>query len=150
MIDCQHPRSRKAKRCRACQLAALNSDPAVKERRLARIREHYADPAVRFAARERVRALTARCMADPRIVESKREHGRRQWREHLSRPDVIAKNLSPEIRKRAGAKRTATVLRDIPSSLRAEYLQLVRSRKATAAEAKAIILDKFKRRFGAG
>ena len=149
MTDCTHPRSRGAKRCRSCQLAWLNSDPAIRLRQAEAVRAHHAKPEVKLANRERLRTMMAEKMQDPAEQERRREHGRRQYRDFLSRPDVVAKTTSPEVRKRAGAKRSATVLRDIPPHLRDEYRALTRSGNVNAAEAKQIILDQFKRQMGA-
>ena len=149
MTDCTHPRSRQANRCRACQLAYLNS-PELADRRREGMARHWSNPANVMAAREKIRAVTAATMADPVKLERKREHGRRQFRDHLSRPDVVAKNQAPEVRKRAGAKASATKLRDIPPAMRDEYKRLIRSKLIPAAEAKQIILDQFKRQMGAG
>jgi hypothetical protein len=62
----------------------------------------------------------------------------------------VAKCQAPEVRKRAGAKASATKLRDIPPAMRDEYKRLIRSKLIPAAEAKQIILDQFKRQMGAG
>ena len=148
-MDCPHPKSRGAKRCRACCLAYLNSSPEVAARRREAMDRHWSNPANIMAAREKIRAVTAATMADPAKVERKREHGRRQFRDHLSRPEVVAKCQAPEVRKRAGEKASATKLRDIPPHLRGEYRTLVRGGNVNAAEAKALILQQFKRSFGA-
>lgn len=144
MSDCPHPKSRKAKRCRACQLATLLTDPAIAERRRAGQQAYFDRPGVRMAYRERIKAVTAATLLDPAKMERKREHGRRQARDILSRPDVVAKTCSPEVRKRAGAKRTATTLRDIPPHLRDEYRSLIRSKLLKAAEAKEMILNQYR------
>ncbi len=149
MTECTHPRSKGAKRCRACQFAHMTGDRDIAARRLAAIKAHHAKPEVKLANRERLRLMMADKMQDPAEVERRREHGRRQYRDFLSRPDVMAKTLSPEVRKRASEKRTATMLRDIPASMRGEYLELVRSKNVNAAEAKAIILDQWKKQIAA-
>lgn len=144
MSDCPHPKSRKAKRCRACQFEWLRSDPDVAEKRRAGLQAYFDKPGIKMAYRERIKAVTAATLADPAKMERKREHGRRQARDVLSRPEVVAKTCSPEVRKRAGAKRTATTLRDIPPHLRDEYRSLIRSKLLKAAEAKEIILGQYR------
>lgn len=148
-MTCPHPKSRKATRCRACQIAHLNSDPQVIANRNAAIVQRFSDPVVRDQARTRVRALTAAKLADPEQYERLREHGRRIYRDVLSRPDVIAKCQAPEVRARAGRKRTATVLGDIPPRLRAEYRRLKATKLIPAAEAKAIILAQYQKELDA-
>lgn len=144
MTDCPHPKSAKAKRCRACSIAHMNSDPAIAAKRAAGRKAYFDQPGVRMEYRERMRAITAATMADPVKMERKREHGRRVYRDVLSRPDIVAKQQAPEVRKRAGLKRTATVLRDIPPHLRDEYKALIRSKLIPAAQAREIILGQWK------
>lgn len=139
MTECTHPKSRKAKRCRSCAAKWMNSDPATHARRLQGIRAHYDDPDNRAKARKKVQDLTKRVMADPEMVERKREHGRRIYRDVLSRPDVRAKNLSPEVRAQAGRSRSDTVLAWCPPEYRDLYRELWRSRNASGAEARRMI-----------
>jgi hypothetical protein len=117
----------------------MNSDPAVQARRLEGIRAYYDDPENRAKAREKVRKLTARVMANPEMVERKREHGRRTYRDVLSRPDVREKNLSPEVRAKAGRARSDTVLAWCPPEYRDLYRQLWRSRNVSAVEARRMV-----------
>ncbi len=72
-------------------------------------------------------------------MERKREHGRRQYRDCLSRPDVLAKNRAPEVRKAAGRKTSETRMAWCPPELRAEYRTLIHSKLIPAAEARRII-----------
>jgi len=145
---CPHPHGKKAKRCRKCQIAHLNSDPVAKANHKAAMQRHYADPAVRAKAVATIRANTAKDMADPVKLEQRREKGRQQYRNVLSRPDVRAKAHSPEARKRAGATHSARDLADIPPRLRDEYRALVKSNNVNAAEARQIILDQYRRDIG--
>lgn len=143
---CPHPHGKKAKRCRACQLAYINSDPSVKARQRAGVLKHNADPMVREAKRKLLANHIANMSDEER--ERRRAHGKRIFRDVLNTPEVIAKLLSPETRKRAGEKRTATVLRDIPPYLRGDYKALVRSNNVNAAEARQIILAQYRRDIG--
>lgn len=142
-MTCEHPRSAKAKRCRACQLTHLNSNPEFRARQKAAVRAHYAKPENLMAAREKMRRINAEILQRPERRQQLREHGRRQAREVLNTPEGRARSEAPEVRARAGAKRSATVLRDIPPSMRDEYRSLTKS-GIRAAEAKRIILDQFK------
>lgn len=125
--------------CRSCVAKKNNADPAIIAARKAGILRHHADPAVRAASAARLAAHLANMSDDER--ERRREHGRRMARDVLAKPEVRAVNRSPEVRKRAGAKRTATVLADIPAHLRDQYKALVRSDAARAAEARRIVLE---------
>lgn len=125
--------------CRSCVAKRNNANPAVVAARLAGIRRHHADPAVKAASAARLAGYYANMSDEER--DRRREHGRRMYREVLSQPEVRAKNRAPEVRKRAGEKRTATVLADIPPHLRDEYKRLVRTNNATAAEARRMVLE---------
>ena len=127
MTDCTHPRSRGAKRCRACSVAYLNSSPEAAARRREGLARHWSDPANVEEARQRMIAVTAATMADPIQAERRREHGRRQHREYLSRPDVVERCLSAEARKKAGEARTRTVLAWCPPEKLARYRRLAAS-----------------------
>lgn len=138
MSDCLHPKSRNAKRCRACQLAYINSSPEIKAKAKAAIRAHYADPVNMEKARAKLARVMAQIMADPEEVERRREHGRRIYRDVLSKPEVIAKHQAPEVRAKAGKKRTATVLSWCPTDKLKRYRQLSAS-GIGAAKAKEIV-----------
>lgn len=138
MTNCTHPRSRGAKRCRSCSMAFLNSDPAAQAKRKAGLARYWSDPANVEEARERMIAVTTATMADPVQAERRREHGHRQHREYLSRPDVVERCLSPEARKRAGEARTRTVLAWCPPEKLKRYRKLAAS-GITAAQARQMV-----------
>lgn len=127
--------------CRGCKLAALRSDPAIEARRVAAVGSYHARPAVKRALAERIAAVREAIAGDPIQAERRREHGRRQFREFLSRPDVRARNMDPETRRRAGAKVAETRLAAIPLAYRAQYRVLIRSKRMLAAEARARIAE---------
>jgi len=124
-------------KCVSCFNAWLNADPEVLARRRAAQIEFFARPEVKAKLRDRLVGIVANMGEAER--ERRREHGRRQHRDHLSRPDVVARTLSPETRARAGKSRSETVLAWCPPELRASYYQLVRSQKLSAAEARALL-----------
>jgi hypothetical protein len=124
--------------CRSCVAKRNNADPAIIARRAAAISARFADPAVREAASQRMRKVIAGLA--PSEIERRREHGRRQVRNFLSRPEVVAKTLAPEVRARAGRSRSATVLAWCPPEWRDTYRGLTRKGRP-ARVAKAMVLD---------
>ena len=125
--------------CRRCSIMRVASDPELEARRVEKLRVLYRDPAYLDEHRARLRASIARARQDPAFMESLRRNGRRLHRDFLSRPDVVARNRSPEVRKAAGAKTSEKRLGWCPPELRAEYRYLVRSKLIPAAEARKII-----------
>jgi hypothetical protein len=128
--------SRAATRCRRCSARRLNSDPGILARREAGQQAFFADPATKAALAARIGRYIANMPDDDR--ERRRRHGQQMAREAFRRPDAVAKNLSPEVRARAGAKRSSTVLAWCPDERRAEYRALVR-KGFTAGEARRAI-----------
>jgi len=108
-------------------------------RRRAGIATLFSDPAYVEEHRERLRKTMTAKLEDPAFVERKREHGRRQYRDHLSRPEVQAKAHGPEARSKAGRKTSETRLAWCPPEMRDEYRRLIRSKLIPAAEARRII-----------
>lgn len=125
--------------CRRCSILRVGNDPALEAKRLAGIESLFSDPAYVAAQRERLQAGIAKALRDPAFIERKREQGRRQYRDYLSRPDILARNRSPEVRKAAGRKSSETRMGWCPPELRAEYRRLIRSKLLAAAEARRII-----------
>lgn len=150
MTECTHPRSRGAARCRSCSAKHMANDPEIQRRRREGIQRYHAQPGVKIEYRERQRRMMEKVKADPEQMEKRREHGHWLRANVLTRPDVVAKTLSAETRKKRGASISALRMRDIPAAYRDEYQRLIRSKRIPAAEAKQIILDQFKRQMGAG
>lgn len=138
-IDCGATVSRQSTgRCRSCARRVLNTDPEIKARRHAAL--------VALAADEQVRAKRRASMAAymQNMPEAERER-RREWGKRLiatvlHTPEVRARTNSPEARRVAGAKRSATVLAWCPPEWRAKYKDLT-SKGKRAGEAKRIVLD---------
>jgi len=124
-------------KCRICHNRWINTDPEMIARRRAAQVEFFARPEVRENLRERARRYMANMPEAER--ERRREAGRRLFREHLARPEVVAITMAPETRARAGQARTNTVLAWCPPELRAEYRRLMRSLRMTSAEARALL-----------
>lgn len=137
-------------RCRSCAAKHMATDPEIKQRRREGLRRYLAQPGTLLAKRETLRRTMEKVRATPEHQDWLREHGKRLYRDVLTRPDVVEKTLSPE----TNAKRSESIrsfrLRDIPHGLRTEYRHLVKVKRIPAAEAKQIILDQFKRQMGAG
>ena len=127
----------------------MATDPEIQRKRLEGIRRHNAQPGVRLQKRETLRRTMEEVRARPEHQEMLREHGKRLARDVLTRPDVVAKTLSPETSAKRAASLSTTRMRDIPAALRDEYRHLTESKRIPAAEAKQIILDQFKRQMGA-
>lgn len=122
--------------CRPCNARRINADPAIEAKRAAGRAAYFDRPGVREGYARRIAEYRENMPDEHR--ERCREHGRRQYRDVLSRPDVVAKSLSPEVRAAAGRKRTDTVLAWCPPHLRDAYRGLIRS-GIRAAEARAMI-----------
>lgn len=125
--------------CRRCSIMRVQADPALEEKRRAAIAALFQDPDYVDAHRARLRKSMEAAQADPALVERRREHGRRQYREHLSRPEVRAKAHCPDARKRAARKTSETRLAWCPPERRDEYRHLITSKLIPAAEARRII-----------
>lgn len=121
--------------CRRCSIMRIANDPEMERKRLERIRDLYADPDYLAAHCERLRAINQR----PEIKQARKEHGKHIYATVLSRPEVQAKNRSPETRARAARSREETVLGWCPPEKRAEYKRLVRWKQIPAVEARRMI-----------
>jgi hypothetical protein len=121
--------------CRRCSIMKIAADPVLEERRLAAIRANFDDPAYRAAHIARVREVNQR----PEVRASRVEHGKFIYATVLSRPDVLAKNRSPEVRAKAGRATSETMLSWCPPERRDEYKWLVRWKHIPAVEARRII-----------
>lgn len=140
---CQNPHACTAAKptthCRRCSIMRVQSDPDMEARRRAGIATLFSDPSYVEEHRARLRKTIAAKLTDPAFVERKREHGRRQYRDCLNRPDVRAKAHSPEARQKAGRATHETRMAWCPPELRADYRRLIRSKLIPAAEARKII-----------
>lgn len=145
MTDCPHPKSKGAKRCKSCSAKFMATDPEVQRKRREGIARYHARPGVKLEYRERMRKAMEKVKADPVLMEKRREHGRWLRANVLTRPDVVEKTLAPETRAKRAKSLSSTRLRDIPAAYRDEYRRLVNSKKASASEAKAMIIEQFKR-----
>lgn len=101
------------------------------------MKERMADPAFREIWGDRVRAGIHRSMQDPVKLEARRENGRR-----LAKSGKHASTMlwDPEVRARAAASRSETMLAWCPPSYRDLYRSLRRRSDMCAAEAKAAVL----------
>lgn len=134
--DCPAPISRHAKgRCRSCAAVYVNSDPEIQRRRREGMAAKFADPQFRAEQAARLRANAS----TPRAIELRRERGKEQARDVLFRPDVRARTMRPEARAQAGRSVQERALGWCPPERRDEYRTMVRSRQATAAEARRMI-----------
>ncbi|RSV11646.1 hypothetical protein CA235_18420 [Sphingomonas sp. ABOLF] len=121
--------------CRSCCARAKFHAPGVRERRLESIRRNFADPAYRAAHAERLRIASS----TPKAIAARRQRGREQYRDVLSRPDVLARTQSPDARQKRGASITEARLGWCPADRREEYRVLIMTKKIPAAEARRII-----------
>lgn len=140
---CQNPDACTAAKptthCRRCIIMSVSKNPEAEARRIAGIQAKHAEPEFRAAQTKRIADAVAKASKDPAFKERRREHGRRQYENYLSRPEVRARNASPEVRKAAGRKTSAKRLAWCPEDLRDHYLYLLNSQALRAAEARAMI-----------
>ncbi len=125
--------------CRRCSALRLSKDPEIEARRRDRLAEYHASPDTKTELAARISASMHRSLATPEGLEKRREHGRRQHRDYLSRPDIVARVRSPEARAKAASATSDARLSWCPRERRAEYRAMVRSKGLTAAEARAAI-----------
>lgn len=111
------------------------NDPEAQARRLERLRANFDDPDYRAAHAERLREVCQR----PEVRAARVEHGKHIYATVLNRPDVRAKNQSPEVRARAGRANSNTKLAWCPPQKRADYLYLIKYKHVPAAEARKMI-----------
>ena len=136
--DCGTPISAQSKsgRCHRDAMAALHADPAYREKRLAGLDRHFAKPGAKEAATSRLRKYQAQMPDADR--ERRREHGRWLAREVLT-PERVAKSHTPEARARSIKGNEEAKLGWCPLDRRDEYRLLVRRKRYSAAEARALI-----------
>lgn len=140
---CQNPDTCTAAKptthCRRCSIMRHRGDPVIEAKRVTNLRARYDDPAYVEAHRERLRVAIATARKRPEFMAWLREHGRRQYRDVLSRPDVVAKHQDPAVRKEAGRRASNTRLAWCPPELRDEYRFLIKTHHMPAVEARALI-----------
>lgn len=127
--------------CRPHANARMHADPAYRARRAAGLAAHFAKPGIREAWGKHLQAgLRAyrETMTDEQRQRAS-DHGRRLIRDYLSQPEIIARALSPEARRKAVAAYVETVMGWCPIPLRLEYSDLVYRKGYSAAEAREII-----------
>lgn len=119
--------------CRACVCRRLNSDPAIKARRVEAIHRKLAtDPAALEACRERcARARAANDGKGRFTSETARE---------ASLKGNAARPKGGDVRARAAKRQSMTLLAHIPADRQADYRQLTQQKRLTAAEATAIVM----------
>lgn len=132
----------KSGRCRTCAgretCARMNADPTRKEK--ARATMSRWTPEQRAA---KVRHLQQREIP-PEEMARRRARGAELARMMHQDPEIAARRLSPEVRKRAGAKRTETTIGWCPPEWRDAYRKLVNTDRLPAADAKAMILEEIR------
>lgn len=123
--------------CRTCSsrrvCARMNADPAIKAKAKATMSGWTREQ--RFA---KVRHLLGREIPPQEAAERSRR-GHELVAMMRADPEIAKRRLSPEVRKRAGAKRTATMLAWCPIEYRDAYMRLVNRHKIAAADARAMI-----------
>lgn len=149
-MECIHPKSKGAQRCRSCAVKFMATDPDIQRRRREGIARYHAQPGVKLEYRERLRKTMERVRSDPIHQEKLRAHGHWLAENVLRRPDVQAACQTPEARAKRAARLSATRMRDIPQSMRAEYRRLVHSKRIPAAEAKEMVLEEYRAQMRAG
>lgn len=124
----------KTGRCRACA-AVYSATPALIA---AMASARWARPGAREAQSERLKSVLANLSDAER--ERRRVCGRKVYRDVLSRPDVMARTLSPEVRAKAGRGVSAARSAWCPTEYRALNSEL-RERGHSLADRKAMIAD---------
>jgi hypothetical protein len=114
----------------------MHTDPAFNAKRLAGLRAYHDTPEAKRTLAASLARFRANMTEEQR--ERLREHGRWLAREVLT-PEVLARSRSPEARAKGGAKYTENRLGWCPPEMRDEYRHLMRSKRYSAAEARAII-----------
>lgn len=132
----------KTGRCHRDAMIALHANPAYRAKRLAALDRHFAKPGAKEAAGRRL--LKYRDEMPEADRERRREHGRWLAAEVLT-PELRAKSQTPEARARAIAGNAEAKLGWCPPDRRDEYRLLVRRKRYSAAEARALIEADLKR-----
>lgn len=136
--DCPAPISRKSKgRCRPCSARYMNTNTEIIAKRAVSVAIALARPEVKAASAARLRRYLDNMPEEHR--ERRREHGRRQYANVLSRPDVLEKSSSQDARARAGRAHTDRRLGWCPPERRVEYRDLIYKHHMRAAEAREMI-----------
>jgi hypothetical protein len=127
--------------CKKHAMARMHADPAYRARREAGLAAHFDKPGVREAWGRHLRAGHDVYRANMTAEERQRasDHGKWLIREYLSQPDINARSLSPEARRKAIATYIETRMGWCPLPLRQQYTDLIVRKKYTAAEARTII-----------
>lgn len=120
--QCGKPISRtnKSGKCKPCSVAHMNSDPKIKARRATGI----------------VRGLAN--MSEENRAK-RREQGLRLYQDFLSRPEMLVRLRSPEVRAKAGRGVTEAKIGWCPPERRDHYRYLTKSLKVPCAEARRMI-----------
>jgi hypothetical protein len=111
------------------------TDPEWRVKQKAGMKRMLSDPAKLEALKERARIIGK----TPGATEARRAAAKRIG---LYKIGHKALEGNQDARRRAGAHRTATALKDIPSELRAEYRELTHVKRIPAAEARQMVLEK--------
>lgn len=122
-------------RCRACHLNHMNTDPGIRERALAGMRSEEGRAARENGRREWIKRRT------PEQLARASAHGKRMHAAHLTRPEVVSANLSPEVRSKAGMAASITRLPWCPPDLIPLYRYLTAKKRMRAAEARQAMAD---------
>lgn len=128
-------RGNKSGFCRRHVAAHNLSQPHIREAQRAGIaRKHATDPAFLDGLRRRARSLGD----DPDIADRRTRHfvESRIWERGVEAA------RKPEVRKRAAKRQSATKLAWCPAHLRDDYLFLTRTKRLSAADARALIEDR--------
>ncbi|PZT91971.1 hypothetical protein [Sphingomonas sp.] len=137
--ECGAPLGRRNEtgRCRSCSSKRLSLRPEVQEARRIGLRKKYAtDPAFKAAHAERMRNLVLSDAAK----EKMREVGRKQYRELLSRPDMLERRQSETAKAKRVSSWMATTMPWLPADRIADY-RTYRAARYSPAEARAMIED---------
>lgn len=123
---------------RRCAGLSISADPAAAARKVAGIKARYDRPGERERHAERMRVKSKRIWADPEIADRLREASRARVHRTVNSPECRARSAAPDVRARAGASYSRTMLGWCPPERLAEYRRL-RGMRFTAAEARRII-----------
>lgn len=139
-LDCSKELSAKNKsgRCIPCGNRHRGNDPEFQRRRADGIRHKFATD-LEFRARRTASLLRSRdkAMTDPEMREKLAEHGRRQFREYLSKPEVRERNVAAI---RANSHKISDhFLAWCPAEFREMHKHNVRSKRMLSADSRKII-----------
>lgn len=123
--------------CRSCVAKRINADPEASARRKAGMRRYYDELGGREAAGARIAEWNRNMPPEER--ERRRVRGVQQYHNILNTPEIRARSSGPDARRRARLAQEETLLGWCPPDRRDEYRRLIRSRQASAAEARRMI-----------